>query len=85
MATPTAAHPTDAEAGNPHDRAVLPRLPLLPRTATGKDDVPATRYEICPVCKRPVAVSKHRAIVFAHHDKTHQPCPMSGQPMGDTT
>ena len=39
-------------------------------------------YEVCPVCKRVVAVSKERAVVFAHHDKAHQPCPMSGHSLG---
>ena len=42
-----------------------------------------SRLEICPVCKRAVAVSKERAVVFAHHDKAHQPCPMGGHSMGD--
>lgn len=41
------------------------------------------KYTVCPVCKRPVAVSKERHVVFAHHDKAHQPCPMSGNALGD--
>lgn len=40
--------------------------------------------EVCPVCKRVVAVSK-RAIVFAHHDKSGTPCPMSGHSMGSAS
>jgi hypothetical protein len=38
--------------------------------------------ETCPVCKRVVAVSKQKRVVFAHHTKLHEPCPMGGHPMG---
>jgi hypothetical protein len=34
--------------------------------------------EECPVCRKPVAVSNVRRIVFAHRDKAGNPCPMAG-------
>lgn len=38
--------------------------------------------EVCPVCWRPVAVSNIRRLVFSHHDKAMNVCPMGGHPMG---
>lgn len=40
------------------------------------------KLELCPVCKRVVAVSQERRLVFAHHDKAFGPCPMAGHPLG---
>jgi hypothetical protein len=34
--------------------------------------------DVCPVCRKPVAVSNVRRIVFAHRDKIGSPCPMAG-------
>lgn len=38
--------------------------------------------ELCPVCHRVVAVSDLTYVVFAHHDKAHNSCPMGGHALG---